>query len=386
MGKLRKLPYGANYLDLDEMVELREAIEQKILFRYQTIVESCATRFEEQAAAWFGTKHALAVHNCTEALRLALLATRPAVGDVVYIPAVTFIAVAGAVLSCGLIPVLVDVDEDFSLDPAKLPADAERVIVAHMEGRIGDLPKAVPFVIEDTAQACGGKHSDGRFAGTAGYAGVFSFHHNKILTSGEGGLIITDDSERWELMRKYHDHGCFRVQGEYPRWENDTFYGENFVTSEGIAAIQLQQFRHLSKIYDGLERGYRILREKINDTSFYRVRECRLGDAKISLRLEFETEQLRRSAETALSRAGLPYWTLERYFLPHHPVMTQRKSIYSDGFPWNLAAGISALPDSFADTHNRLLRVLSLSISPESDEAAQEWEANAFVRALRTIA
>lgn len=95
----RFLPYGANYLNWSDMHELQQVIEQSVLFRYQTESESMASRLERTVGERLGAEHVLAVHNCTEALRLALVSTRPAVGDVVYIPAVTFVAVAGAVLS-----------------------------------------------------------------------------------------------------------------------------------------------------------------------------------------------------------------------------------------------------------------------------------------------
>ena len=379
--ELRRLPYGANYLDLDEMDELRGALDKKILFRYLAETPTAATRLEALACERFGTLKALALHNCTEALRVAILATRPCVGDVVYIPAVTFVAVAGAVLSCGLIPVLVDVDAEFCLDPAALPADAQRVIVAHMEGTVGACPVNVPYVIEDVAQSIGGRHQDGRYAGTHGYAGVFSFHHNKILTSGEGGLLITNDAERFELMRAYHDHGCFRVQGEYPRWCEDAFYGENLVTSEPIAAIQLQQFRHLDRILAGLERGYELLHNEI--ASYFQVNQRKTGDLKLSVRLEAESPKQAVRWQEALQRAGLPVWTLSRYFLPDHPVLKARQSIYADSFPWSLMRNERPLTRA-DETRERLQRIVCLPVSPELTEAEQRFEASRFRSALKS--
>jgi len=382
---MRKLPYGANYLNWDDMVELKSAIDQKILFRYQTESESLSTQFEHMASRQFGASRALAVHNCTEALRLCLLSTRPSVGDIVYIPAVTFVAVAGAVLSCGLIPILVDVDEDFALNASRLPSDAQRVIVAHMEGVVRPLPSGVPFMIEDAAQSMGGRHDNGISAGVAGYAGVFSFHHNKVLTSGEGGLILTNSDETWKILRQYHDHGSTRTHGEYPVWDDNTFYGENFVTSEAIAAIQIQQLRHLDEILMGLERGYRLLREQIPDRTAFRVMERRQGDVKVSIRLQFSTRDLRIRAEARLREAKLPYWTLSRYFLPDHPVIRDRKSIYADGFPWSIASGALRMDYDFSPTKERLERVICLVISPELREAEQADEASRFVRVLETL-
>lgn len=384
MGRLRRLPYGANYLRWEEMGELREAIDQRILFRFQTEIESCADRLERLVAERLGTCHALAVHNCTGAIRLALLATQPSVGEVVYIPSVTFVAVAGAVLSCGLIPVMVDVTDSFALDADRLPSDAQRVIVAHMEGHVGPVPRGVPFVIEDCAQALGGRHASGRPAGTDGYAGTFSFHHNKVLTSGEGGLVVTDDAGRARLMRRYHDHGCRRVQGEYPAWEPGSFYGENLVSSEEVAAIQLQQFRHLDEILEGLERGYQLLKEEVTGGRFI-VRERPTGDVKLSLRVEFSSERGRDLAASRLREARLPHWTLDRYFLPTHPVLLERSSIFADGFPWSLSPRPPQDPAAFNETRERLARTLCLCVSPEVDELEQKAEAQAFAATLAGV-
>ncbi len=381
---LRKLPYGANYLDLNEMNDLKSSINHKILFRYQTLGESVATKFERACERRFDVRRALACHNGTEALRVSLLATRPAIGDKVYIPAVTFIAVAGAILSCGMIPVLCDVDENFALDPNKIPKDAKRIVVAHMEGSVGPLPSA-QYVVEDCAQAMGARHADGTHVGTRSFAGTFSFHHNKVLTSGEGGLVLTHDEEVWELMRRYHDHGSSRIHGQYPKWHAGAFYGENFTTSELVASVQLQQLGHLDHILGDLQNGYDALIGSINPSGKFIVRPRKDGDVKISLRIELETIEARRNLEESLKATGMPFWTLERYFLPEHPILTGRNSIYSDGFPWSLAADHRVNSEVFRSTHDRLLRTICLSISPEIGRDEQCRQAEAYARVLRCL-
>ncbi|MEU8567902.1 DegT/DnrJ/EryC1/StrS family aminotransferase [Streptomyces pathocidini] len=383
----RFLPYGANYLDWDDMSELRHAVEHGVLFRYQTETESVASRLERRVARELGAGHVLAVHNCTEALRLALVSTRPRVGDVVYIPAVTFVAVAGAVLSTGLVPVPVDVDDTFSLDASLLPEDAQRVIVAHMEGTVAPLPEGVPYVIEDAAQALGARFPDGRRAGTRGYAGTFSFHHNKVLTSGEGGLLVTQDPRAWAVMRCYHDHGSARQPGRYPTWDEDAYYGENLVTSEEVAAVQLQQFRHLEEILAGLERHYAIAVRELPDRPDVELMARSAGDAKTSIRFRLESRELRDAAVARLTERSIANWTLGKYLLPEHPVLKGRRSLYADGFPWNLGAdqprGISR--DGFARTRDLLDRTLCLPLSPELPEADQVVAVKAVRQALESL-
>ncbi|MGW8953942.1 DegT/DnrJ/EryC1/StrS family aminotransferase [Streptomyces sp. NPDC055709] len=383
----RFLPYGANYLDWPDMHELRDAISQGVLFRYQTETESVASRLERFAAARLRTGHALAVHNCTEALRLALISTRPRVGDLVHIPAVTFVAVAGAVLSSGLIPVLVDVDDSLSLDTSLLPPGTQRVIIAHMEGTVASIPDDVPYVIEDAAQALGATYPDGTHAGTYGYAGAFSFHHNKVLTSGEGGLLTTNDPAVWATMRCYHDHGSARVPGRYPTWNQDAYYGENLVTSEEVAAIQFQQFRHLDDVLDGLERHYAISMEQLAVRGDVAVLPRAAGDVKTSVRLRWESRELRDAAVTALTKHGIANWTLNKYLLPEHPVIAGRRSLYGDGFPWDLAPDqpLALSADGFARTRDLLDRTLCVPLSPELSEHDQIHAVKALGKTLESV-
>ncbi|MFB7669239.1 DegT/DnrJ/EryC1/StrS family aminotransferase [Kitasatospora sp. NPDC056138] len=383
----RFLPYGANYLDWSDMAELREVIDHQVLFRYQTETESMASRLERRSAERLGARHALAVHNCTEALRLALISTRPSVGDLVYVPAVTFVAVAGAVLSCGLIPVLVDADESLSLDPTLLPPDARRVVVAHMEGTVASLPEGVPYVVEDCAQSLGARFADGRHVGTAGYAGTFSFHHNKVLTSGEGGLVVTQDDDAWATMRCYHDHGSARVPGHYPTWNPDAHFGENFVTSEQVAAVQYQQFRHLDELLAGLERMYAIAMAELPDRADLQVRPRAAGDVKVSLRFRCESRELRDAAVAALTAEGIANWTLGKYLLTEHPVLTGRRSLYADGFPWNHApeGPLVLSRDGFARTRDLLDRTLCVPLSPELAEQDQVLAVKAVRRVLEAV-
>jgi 8-amino-3,8-dideoxy-alpha-D-manno-octulosonate transaminase len=379
--------FGASYIDPDDMPELDEAIRSGILFRWLAPEGGMSARVEEEVRTKMGVGHALALPNCTLALRLALIATQPRIGDRVYIPAVTFVATAGAVLSAGLIPVLVDVDDSLSLDPALLPAGAERVIVAHIEGTVGQVPEDVPFVVEDAAQAMGAYHPDGRYIGTAGYAGAFSFNHNKLLSSGEGGLVVTNDGDRWQLMMRYHDHGSSRVQGQYPTWDPGTFYGENLVTNEATSAIQLQQLRHHDEVVAGIARHYDITLDALPSRPDINVLHRSKGDVKWSVRLELESAELRERALSALRGHDIPVWTLDRYYLPEHPVLAGRCSIYADGFPWNLApAGpLGHSRDGFRNTKSRLQRILCLRLSPklaDKEQAVAAEKASAVLKAL----
>jgi dTDP-4-amino-4,6-dideoxygalactose transaminase len=169
--------------------------------------------FEEAFAAQLGARHAVAVSSCTAALHLAYLAAGVGPGDEVIVPSFTMAATASAVLYCGGTPVFADIlgRHDLSIDPAEVEArigpKTKAVCVVHFAGYAGKIAELRELcdrhglaLIEDVAHAPSAT-VDGRKLGTWGMAGAFSFFSNKILSSGEGGLLATDDDAVAELAR-----------------------------------------------------------------------------------------------------------------------------------------------------------------------------------------
>lgn len=160
--------------------------------------------FEEAIAARFGTKRAIAVNSGGSALFMALKVLGVGPGDEVIIPDFTMIATAAAVSHCGATPVLVDSTHDhYNIDAtkieAKLTGRTRAIMPVHIYGQPCDMDVILDVamrhslpVIEDAAEAHGAKYK-GQFAGSMGYAGCFSFYANKIMTTGEGGMILTND-------------------------------------------------------------------------------------------------------------------------------------------------------------------------------------------------
>lgn len=384
---LRSHPYGAQYLSAEDSPELFEALDARVLFRYSAQHPSVSDRLESHVSERFGVAGALTCPNGTQALRLALLATRPPSGSRVYISAVTFVAVAGAVLSLGLIPVCVDVDENFALDPSLLPEDAERVIVAYMDGMVAPVPEGPAFVIEDSAQAMGGLHADGRSVGAVGFAGTFSFHHAKVLTSGEGGIVVSRLAAARDLMRSYSDHGSAREQGKYPQWTESAFFGENLTSNEAVAAVQLQQFRKLDHILERLDQHYVAAMAALSGVDSIRLVPRTDGDPKVSVHVEFDAPESRAAAEDRLNRAGLPSWSLDKYLLPDHPVLRNKASLFADGYPWSVDPDAAHLSrDGFRTTREHLARRLVLPLAPELDDAEQAALVERYVSTLEASA
>lgn len=174
--------------------------------------------FETQFAEMHGAQNALAVTSCTTGLHLALAAIGVGPGDEVIVPAFTWVATANVVLYCGATPVFVDVcRETFNIDAQKLAEKVTQrtkaVIPVHLFGLCADIDeikKSIPShikIIEDAACAAGAVYK-GNYAGTLGDIASFSFHPRKSITTGEGGMITTNDEKLSAIMNQLRNHGA----------------------------------------------------------------------------------------------------------------------------------------------------------------------------------
>jgi dTDP-4-amino-4,6-dideoxygalactose transaminase len=175
--------------------------------------------FESEFAAYVNTKHALAVTNCTAALHMACLAIGLGPGDEVILPALTFVATANAVRYTGAIPVFADVtsEQNLNLSPEsieqRITPRTRAIIPVHYGGYPCDMPRIMSiakkhklYVIEDDAHAIGSE-LDGIKLGNWGDMGCFSFFSNKNMTTGEGGMVTTNDDVFAEKLRLLRSHG-----------------------------------------------------------------------------------------------------------------------------------------------------------------------------------
>jgi perosamine synthetase len=175
-------------------------------------------RFEEEFARFCGVKHGIACTNGTVALHLALLALGIGPGDEVIVPTLTYIATANSVRYCGATPVLVDCEpESWNMDPGMLESRitprTKAIIVVHLYGQPVEMDTVMSvaarhrlFVVEDAAEAHGAIYR-GRKVGSIGHISTFSFFGNKVISTGEGGMITTDDPELARIVRLYKEQG-----------------------------------------------------------------------------------------------------------------------------------------------------------------------------------
>lgn len=197
----------------EEWLALRESIESGWLSQGPKVAA-----FEKAFAARHQVGHALATTSCTTALHLALAALNIGPGDEVIVPAFTWVATANVVIYCGATPVFVDVDPiTYNMDMAHLAGAitprTKAVIPVHLFGLCADMPAlrdAVPdgvAIVEDAACAAGAT-LDGRPAGGLGTMACFSFHPRKSITTGEGGMLTTDDPDLAEAANRLRNHGA----------------------------------------------------------------------------------------------------------------------------------------------------------------------------------
>jgi perosamine synthetase len=211
-------------------------------------------RLERVAAEKMAVAEAIAVSNGTVALELALRGLGIGTGDEVIVPAFTFVAAANMVLSVGATPVYADVDaRSWLLDAEEIDRlvteRTKAVLPVHLYGNVADMTAIKQradahgiAVVEDAAEAAFSR-VDGRCAGTIGKVGTFSLHATKTITTGEGGLVVTDDGELAARMRIIRDHGM-RQNMRY--WHD--VVGYNYRLTNLQAAIGCAQIEHLDEI------------------------------------------------------------------------------------------------------------------------------------------
>jgi 8-amino-3,8-dideoxy-alpha-D-manno-octulosonate transaminase len=350
----------------------------------ESISESIA--LERRYAEMIGTEYALALGGGgTSALICALVGAGIGSGDEVIVPGYTYIATAAACLSVGAIPILAEVDESLTLDPADVEAKitpyTRAVIPVHMRGTPCDMQPIMDVarrhdlkVIEDVAQANGGTYR-GQMLGSFGDAGCFSLQHFKVITAGEGGVVTTNDHSLWQRAALKHDSAMqfWSEGGDWP-----SFAGENYRMDEMRAAMGLVQVERMPAILEKTRAAKRRLREATAELA--KIQLQRLpdedGDCGIAFAFFLPTADEAQAFSDALEAEGVKNATIYNKQIPDRHIYTawdyvlEKRSSDHTGWPWTAAhRQIEYSTDMLPRTVELLGRCIAIGLN-------QDWAAH----------
>ncbi len=252
--------HGSAAMDEHETEAVLNVLRKKRLFRFlaEGEAESESAKIENWYRQRLDRKYALAVNGGTAALICAMFGINAGPGDEVIIPAHTYVATAAAVIAAGAVPVIAEVDASLNMDPSdlenKITPFTKAIIPVHMRGIPARMDQIMAVankhnitVVEDVAQANGGSYK-GKLLGSFGQVACFSFQQYKIITSGEGGIIVTNDEMIQDRARMQHDCAMRFWEGAGTRNYDFVISGENYRLSELAAAVFVAQIDRLAPL------------------------------------------------------------------------------------------------------------------------------------------
>src|SRR5690349_18315081 len=306
---------GGMEVDEQELEALGRVIHSKNLFRYYGVGDGPdeVAAFEREFAEHMGSKRALLVNAGSSALICGLIGAGVGEGDEVIVPAYTWNATPNAILAARAVPVLAEVDDSLTLDPAdvrrRITPRTKALLPVHMRGGPADMDALTAIasehklaLIEDVCQAAGASYR-GRRLGTFGDAGAFSLQFNKIITTGEGGVMITNRDDLYDLAIDVHDcAGSVRRGTGLPR-----FAGWNFRASELQGAVARVQLTRLDGLLERMRANQRRLADRVEGLPGLALRRPNDdgGDAGICLVAFAGSPALATEAVEALKAEGV---------------------------------------------------------------------------------
>ncbi|MBI3911380.1 MAG: aminotransferase class I/II-fold pyridoxal phosphate-dependent enzyme [Armatimonadetes bacterium] len=334
--------------DAAEREALLQVLESENLFRYLREDESQVRVFEQLFARKMGVPYALAVSSGTTALTCGLIGLGIGPGDEVIVPGYTYIASAAAIINARAVPVIAEVDDTLTLDPAdvqrKITPWTRAIMPVHMRGTPAQMEELLALaeqhnllVIEDTAQACGGSYR-GRRLGTLGHVGCFSLQHFKIITTGEGGAVVTTNLQVFGRAVMYHDSGRPFWEG----YEGEVIPGVGYRMSELAGAMGRAQIGKLDDILARQRAAKARLVAQIRDVPGLQLQRIpdEAGDCGISLAIFLPDAATAHRFAAALRAEGCGAGTMYDSEIPDRHIyynwdhILAKKGYTPHGCPW----------------------------------------------------
>jgi len=350
---------GAHWIDDEEKRLVDQVINARSPFRFYGLdAQGMVDKLESEWCSTFGHGYALGVNSGSAALHIALGAFGIGPGDEVLVPGYMWVSCISAIVRLGAIPRLVDIDGTFCMDPAdmerKIGPHTRAALTVNMSGAMGHNDRIAAVcrkhnlkLLEDCAQAIGGS-LNGKPAGSFGDIGIYSFQLNKNMTSGEGGLLVTEDEHLYKRCTALHDLGYARNdQGRLdPSDERYQLWGMGSRMSELSGAMALAQMRKVRMITGRMRDAKWKIREGIKDIPGLTLREVSdpSGDTGPFLITVYPSAEICRRFTAAMQAEGvrgpdgsltcvpMSEWGMHWYF--NIPSLVKRRSISAEGFPW----------------------------------------------------
>ncbi len=343
---------GAELIGKEEIKEVMDVLETGILMRYGFDKERKGIykvrEFEQAFAKYCGTDYALGVTSGSSALQVALTAMDVGPGDDVLVPAFTFLATYEAVMEVGAIPIMVDIDDTLNFDPLEIEKKktpyTKAVIPVHMCGSAANIDKIVDvarknklLVLEDNAQGCGASYK-GKKLGSFGDMGTFSFDYVKTVTTGEGGMVITNNKEFYLRSEWYHDHGHDHNPKVSRALEGRTILGFNFRMNELQGALGLAQLRKLDYLIGEQKKNKKFIMDVLANVSGvkFRVKPDPEGDSATFLAFNLPSEDQAQKFQNLLAAEGVDTVCYKRnlwHYVPNWEHFLAKSTANSKKYP-----------------------------------------------------
>lgn len=398
---------GGMRIGEEEEEAVLEVMRSKRLFRYYgpNQGQSKVDELEKAFSAFMGSRYGVAVTSGTAALISGLAALGIGPGDEVIVPAYTWIASASAVVAVGGVPIMAEVDESLTLDvadvAAKISPYTRAIMPVHMRGAPARMDAIMALakqhnlkVLEDTAQANGASFN-GQRLGTIGDIGAFSLQFNKIITSGEGGMVITSDENLYQRILMYHDV-VGGIRNNIPT--DQILAGVNYRMPELLGAVALVQLKRLDALLADMRHRKQVIKEGMSDVARrkgvqFRVINDPQGDAAIALIFFMPDSATVQPVSEALEAEGIDNFVMyspdsSDYHVYAHwsPIINQR-TWSEQGGPWkNHPRKVTYSTDMCPRTLDLLGRAIHIDISPELDSQTVEEIAEGLNKVLESMA
>lgn len=396
-------PYlGTSVLGREEFELLTEVIEKRLPFRaYGDGTPHMVDDFEKLACEYFDMPYALATATGSGAFYCAMVGLGVGPGDEVIIPSFGWFTDFEAPVLLGATPIFADIDRSLNMDPAdferKITPHTKSIIVVHFQGATNDMDRILEIankhkvkVVEDCAQACGATYQS-RKVGSLGDVSCFSFQQNKIMSTGDGGLLLAKDPKVFERAVRFHDLGFVRPSLKAQLGDKlcePDFAGCQFRMNEFTGAVALAQLRKLEgAILDITRRYFKRLKVQViaacPDMKFRQTGDDD-GDAGIAFYMDFETPERAKWFGMALSAEGIRIGPSSGCCnLLHEELIQSKRMVHPSLPPFGLGwpgEKVAYKPENCPNTDLILDSMVCVALAPPYTDADADDIAHAIIK------